>query len=249
MKTLRAVWRLLRFLAALAWYATPLWIRAARGPIDWHHHQAVRQRFCQAAMGILGVELEWEGAPYREGACVYASNHRSWLDPFAQMAVLWAFPVAKADVAKLPIVAHGARATGILFVDRGDRKSRGAVIEQMVAAIREGNSILIYPEGTTSADAGTIAFHRGAFLVTEQAGCPLVPLTIAYADPELYWAEGESLWANFVDIAGRRRTRVRLHIGEPRRVADAAVAMGETRAAIDAEIERLARATLPQPAA
>ena len=233
MTTLRAVWRLLRFLASLTWHAAPLWIRAARGPIDWDHHQRVKQRFCRSAMRILGIDLHVDGTPYEGGACVYASNHRSWLDPFVDMAVVWAFPVAKASVGSLPIVAHGARATGILFVDRSDKNSRRAVVDAMVATLNDGKSILIYPEGTTSTEPATKEFQRGAFLVASQAQVPIVPLAIVYPRPDYHWGEGESLWANFVQVAGQRHTELRLFIGAPMRFERGDDAPAELRAVID----------------
>ena len=246
MQTLRAVWRLVAFLAALAWYATPLWVRGWFGRIDWEHHQATKQRFCRKAMRILGIDLHVEGEPYRGGSCVYASNHRSWLDPFAELATVWAWPVAKAEVASLPIVADGARATGILFVDRSDRDSRRAVVEAMTRTLAEGFSILIYPEGTTSTDPGTIAYRRGGFAVAADAGRPVVPLAVVYPDPSYHWGDGENLWANFVQVAGARRTRLRLVIGEPIAVAagGSEAAMAEARAWTDARI-----AEGPRPAA
>ena len=236
MPTLRAIWRLVAFCATLTIYATPLWVRAALGPIDWTHHQRVRQRFCRRALRILGIELTVAGSPYEGGACVYASNHRSWLDPFVDLAVVWAFPVAKAEVGKLPFVAPGARATGILFVDRQDRSSRQAIMEEMTAALGRGHSILIYPEGTTSTEVGTREFKRGAFTVAATARVPLVPLVIQYSDPSYYWGDGESLWDNFVQVAGAKRTPVHLTIGAPRAVADPAEALTEVRAYIDGVI-------------
>lgn len=236
MKTLRAIWRLFAFCAALTWYATPLWIRAALGPIDWHHHQAVRQRFCKTALRILGIELSVEGEPYVQGPCVYASNHRSWLDPFVELAVVWAFPVAKAEVGKLPFVAPGARATGILFVDRGDRSSRQAIMDEMEGALQRGHSILIYPEGTTSTLPGTRAFRRGAFAVAEAAQVACVPLTMLYPSPDYYWGEGESLWDNFVQVAGEKRTEIKLHIGQALQAEVSEAQMQEAQAYIDAVI-------------
>ena len=233
MPTLRAVARLIGFLAALTYYATPLWVRAAFGKIDWDHHQRVKQRFCRKAMDILGIRLTVHGKPYEGRSCVYASNHRSWLDPFADMASFWAFPVAKAEVASLPIVAQGAKATGILFVNRGSRESRKAVVDEMVSALKSGFSILIYPEGTTSTLPATKDFHRGGFVVAQDAGSPVVPVAIVYPDPSYHWGEGESLWKNFVQVAGAKRTSVRLFIGEPIEVADANDARERTRAVID----------------
>ena len=210
-----AAWRLVKFVAALVYYAAPLWVRAARGPIDWQHHQAVRQRFCRKALQLLRVDLEVAGEPYRSGPCVYASNHRSWLDPFCDLAVFWAFPVAKAEVGELPFVAAGAKATGILYVDRGSADSRRAVVDAMVDALRAGRSILIYPEGTTSTEPATKSFKRGGFTVAVEAGVPVVPVAIRYPSPAYHWGEGQSLWTSFVRVAGARRTRVRLAIGPP----------------------------------
>lgn len=238
MKTFRATQRLLRFILSLTWHAIPLWIRAAMGPINWDHHQAVRQKFAKSAMGILGIDLTVKGEPYKERACVYASNHRSWLDPFVDLSVLWAFPVAKAEVGQLPFVAQGARATGILFVDRGSRSSRKATVEAMIKAIKDGFSILIYPEGTTSTEAGTIKFQRGGFTVAKDAGCPVVPLTITYPDPSYYWGDGESLWKNFVQVAGAKKTAVTLHIGEARLVGDTAETLREVQTEINQTIAR-----------
>ncbi len=237
MKTLRATWRLVRFLASLFWHALPLWIRAAGSrPIDWDHHHATRMRFAKSAMRILGIDLTVEGEPYGGGACVYASNHRSWLDPFVHLSVVRANPVAKAEVAKLPIVAQGGKATGLLFVKRGDKDSRRAVIEQMVATIREGFSILIYPEGTTSTEPATKTFQRGAFTVAAEAGCPIVPMAIVYPNPSYHWGDGEGLWQNFVQVAGEKHTKLRLMIGAPINVQDSDNAMADVRAVIDGYI-------------
>jgi len=234
MNTLRASWRLLLFLGTLTWYAFPLWIRAALGPIDWEHHQMIRQKFATSALRKLSVRLNVEGTPYQGGPCVYASNHRSWLDPFLQLATVWAFPVAKAEVGKLPIVAQGAKATGILFVDRGSKNSRKDVVEQMVGALKKGFSILIYPEGTTSTDPGTISFKRGGFTVAQEAECPIVPMAVKYSDPSYHWGDGESLWKNFVQIAGTKEaTEVTLYIGKPVRIQNAIADMKTVREEID----------------
>ncbi len=233
MKTLRASLRLLAFLFVLAWRAFPLWVRAALGPIDWQHHQAVRERFAKNAMSVLGMDVRVVGKPYTAGPAVYASNHRSWLDPFVDLSVVWAFPVAKAEVGKLPIVAQGARATGILFVDRSSRSSRQAIVDEMKNALKQGFSILIYPEGTTSTQPATRSFKRGGFTVAQDADVPVVPMAIVYPDPSYHWGDGESLWKNFVQVAGERRTQVRLFIGEPRRVLDAGAEMVAVKAEID----------------
>ncbi len=234
MKTLRATWRLIRFLASLFWHALPLWIRAAGSkPIDWDHHHAVRMKFAKSAMRILGIDLHVDGEPYRGGACVYASNHRSWLDPFMHLSVVRANPVAKASVAKLPIVAQGGKATGLLFVNRGDKNSRSAVIEQMVDTIRFGHSILIYPEGTTSNEPATKTFQRGAFIVAAEAQCPVVPMAVVYPDPSYHWGDGESLWKNFVQVAGEKHTKLKLMIGRPINVGEAGNGMANVRRVID----------------
>ena len=233
MKTFRASLRLLGFILTLIWHATPLWIRAALGPINWDHHQAVRQKFAKNAMKVLGIKLSVEGQTYKDGPAIYASNHRSWLDPFVDLSVVWAFPVAKAEVGKLPFVAQGAKATGILFVDRGSRSSRQAIIDEMKQALSTGFSILIYPEGTTSTEVATRAFKRGAWAVAKDAKVPIVPMAIVYPNPSYHWGDGESLWKNFVQVAGEKQTKVRLFFGDPLFVDEADIAMEQTKKIID----------------
>lgn len=187
-------------------------------------------------MRILGIDVHVTGKPYDGGPCVYISNHRSWLDPFVDLSVVWAFPVAKAEVGKLPFVAQGAKATGILFVDRGDRSSRRAVVEAMSATLKSGFSILIYPEGTTSTEPATKHFQRGGFIVAADAQVPVVPIAIVYPHPEYHWGDGESLWRNFVQVAGQRRTKLNLIIGEPLHASDADRTVAKVREIIDGYI-------------
>lgn len=245
MKTFRASLRLLGFTLTLIWHAFPLWIRAALGPINWNHHQAVRQKFAKDAMRVLGIQVTVDGKPYLDGPAIYASNHRSWLDPFVDLSEVWAFPVAKAEVGKLPFFAQGAKATGILFVDRGSRSSRQAIIDEMKQALADGFSILIYPEGTTSTEEATRDFKKGAWAVARDAKVPIVPMAIVYPDPSYHWGDGESLWKNFVQVAGEKRTNVRLFFGTPLFVEDADLSMVETKKIIDDIIIEASAKALP----
>lgn len=205
----------MQFIGVLVFYATPLWIRSAMGEIDWDHHQKVRQKFCKALMRIYNIEIEVYGKPYKEGPCVYTSNHRSWMDPFVMLTHVWAFPVAKAEVGDVPFVAAGARATGILFVKRESKSSRRQVIDLMNKELENGHSILIYPEGTTSKPIETKPFQRGGFLVASTSNVPVVPMAIIYDNSELHWGEDETMWENYVKLAFQKKIRVKLFIGEP----------------------------------
>ena len=81
-----------------------------------------------------------------------------------------------------------------------------------------------------------------------EAGRPVVPLAVVYPDPSYHWGDGENLWANFVQVAGAKRTRLRLVIGDPIAVAPdgSEAAMTEARAWTDARIAEGPRLA-PQP--
>lgn len=137
---------------------------------------------------------------------VFVMNHQSMLDiacAFATIPVNLRF-VAKDVLKFIPFVGWYMWMTGMIFVDR----SRGAralrSLARAAAQIRDGASILVFPEGTRSRDGEILPFKRGPFALALQAGVPVVPVAIE--------GSGQVL------PAGRFRVRpgeVRLVVGTP----------------------------------
>ncbi|GEM_PF-100533 len=111
---------------------------------------------------------------------VFISNHQCALDILA-LADALPFPfgfVAKAELAEVPFLGHAIRYSASLFIDQ--RHPRRAVESLKLAGqrIREGNSVLIFPEGHRTYLPCMQPFKRGAFMLALEAGVPLVPIVL-----------------------------------------------------------------------
>ncbi len=135
----------------------------------------------RAFVRVGGWTVTTEGAENlpREGAILVA-NHQSLVDIPLLIA---AFDrevrfLAKSELGRIPVFGRSMRAAGNLFVDRDDPRDAVRVIREAGGAMRRGEMIVIFPEGTRSADGTIGEFKAGAFLIARKAGAPLVPVYV-----------------------------------------------------------------------
>jgi len=119
-------------------------------------------------------------------AAVYAVNHASNVEPPILYAVLSElFPrlrvLYKAELRKLPILVRAFDLAGFVPLERGNRDQSLPAIERAAAALREGNSFLIFPEGTRSRSGDLLPFKKGGFIMALQGRAPIVPVAISGA--------------------------------------------------------------------
>lgn len=119
----------------------------------------------------------------RTQAYVFASNHQVALDiPVAGLAIPVPFGwVAKAELARIPFLGWAIRASPSVFIDRSNPRRSVESMQQAGQKIRDGLSVVIFPEGSRSHGAELTPFKRGAFMLAVEAGVPIVPLTILNA--------------------------------------------------------------------
>ena len=132
---------------------------------------------------ICGVKLEVSGIENirKDNPCIYMSNHQSYFDIFALLAGLpvdFKF-ILKKELMKIPIFGRAMRSAGYISLDRED--NRKAIVSMNMAAdrIRNGASVLIFPEGTRSDDGVVREFKKGGFHLALKSGCDIVPVAIA----------------------------------------------------------------------
>jgi 1-acyl-sn-glycerol-3-phosphate acyltransferase len=87
-------------------------------------------------------------------------------------------PIAKADVVDWPVVGELARRYGAMFVQHGSPASSYRVLRSALAHLKEGGTIVNFPEGDTS-EGHVGRFRRGIFGLAELAGVRVVPVAIA----------------------------------------------------------------------
>ena len=139
----------------------------------------VMRRWGRGFVCIGGWTVTTEGAENLppEGAILVA-NHQSLVDIPLFLA---AFDreirfLAKQELGRIPVFGRSMRAAGNLFVDREDPRDAVRVIREAGAAMRGGAMIVIFPEGTRSADGSIGDFKPGAFFIARKTGAPLVPV-------------------------------------------------------------------------
>ncbi len=115
-----------------------------------------------------------------ERSYIYMANHQSNADiPL----LLGRLPVqfrwlAKAELFKIPIFGRAMRGVGYISINRSNRQSASASLDRAARTIRDGASVLIFPEGTRSLDGRIRPFKKGGFILSVDSGVPIVPIVI-----------------------------------------------------------------------
>ena len=125
-------------------------------------------------VAIEGLDRIVPGTTY-----VFVSNHQSIYDTpviFASLPYQLRI-IAKTSLARFPVLGWHLERGGHLFVDR-QHPDRAGILKRWRALVSEGLSLIIYAEGTRSADGRVGRFKAGSFLLAIQAGLPIVPLAV-----------------------------------------------------------------------
>jgi 1-acyl-sn-glycerol-3-phosphate acyltransferase len=177
--------------------------------------RAERMRVMLAEVAAIhGMRIAVEGA-WPAGPCVIAANHVGYLDPIAIGSQLACTALAKHEVARWPLIGGAAATLGAIFVDRGCTYSRAAALLGAIRALRDGVSVLNFPEGTTTDGERVKPFASGIFGAARLAGVPVVPLAIRYGSPRAAWTGGETFLPHYARTAARSSLSALIAIGAP----------------------------------
>jgi 1-acyl-sn-glycerol-3-phosphate acyltransferase len=109
------------------------------------------------------------------------ANHVSWVDAIALLAVQPATLLAKREVGQWPMVGPLVRSAGTRFIDRDGLRQLPDAVRDLAALLRSGESVIVFPEGTTWCSAPGGPFRRATFQAAIDANAPVRPVTLAYA--------------------------------------------------------------------
>ncbi len=137
-------------------------------------------RVAKFATWLTGARITVEGREnlHPGRPCVYVCNHSSNLDPPAIATILPRIVImAKHQAFKIPIAGTAFRLVGFIPVYRGTERAAAAVTVG-TQRLKEGYSLLAFPEGTRSATAEMLPFRHGVFLMAIRANALIVPITL-----------------------------------------------------------------------
>ncbi|KMQ75217.1 lysophospholipid acyltransferase family protein [Marinobacter subterrani] len=165
------------FLAATTSIATAL--RLADGITRRTADRTPWARFCfRWACRCLGLDIHQHGAP-ADTNVLFVSNHISWTDiPILGSLAPTRF-LSKAEVGQWPLIGWLAREAGTLFIRRGGGQAR-RVRNQISENLKAGESVLVFPEGTTSAGLTVLPLHGLLLKAASESNTPIQPVTISY---------------------------------------------------------------------
>lgn len=165
-------------------------------------------------LGHHGVRLHVAG-PQPRGAAIVVANHLSYLDPLVVASLVRSIAIAKADVARWPILGARLRELGVVFVRRGDAWSGAAALRGAAAALEAGVCVLNFPEGTTTDGRTVLPFKRGIFGLARRLGVPVVPVRIAYDDPRACWVDDQAFVPHYAWLARTAGIGANVRFGVP----------------------------------
>ena len=240
------------------WTAVACLIQAVLLPMPGHAKVAFARTYWAGMCLLLGLRVRAIGTPARRGPAdaerrpiVFVSNHSSWLDILVLGGRLEACFISKDQVAAWPVIGLVARLGRTVYVRRR-RSSTGVERDDMQSRLRQGDNLILFPEGTTS-DGSRVMPFRSAFLSVAElpvtaAGLPPIvqPVSVVYdrlgylpagraSRPVFAWYGDMEIGSHFWRLAQFRglRATVLLHAPlDPRDFSDRKALAAATWAAV-----------------
>lgn len=176
------------FIAAVFFTATPIlisiqWLLEKLKLPGWGFICCSYYRFlCR----LLRIKVRVNGAPVRDRAVLFVSNHVSWIDIVVIGSVLPVAFVAKSDVRKWPLVGIAAVMQRTVFVDRSKRHRSADAVAKIADRLKRGTPVVLFAEGTSSDGNRVLPFRSALLGAVEMAGSHMPeplgiqPMAIAY---------------------------------------------------------------------
>jgi lyso-ornithine lipid O-acyltransferase len=182
-------------------------------------------RWAGSLLWIFGIRVDARGPHIERGRAypgrgaggvgrIFIMNHRSGVDIPVVLTQVEAHVISRHDLANWPLLGPGARRVGTLFVNRASRRSGAEVLKEVDESLDRGEGVAMFPEGTAFAGDEIHEFRPGAFKAAVRAGAEIVPMGVAYENPDAYYRQ-ESFMEHMSRGASFRCLRVAVEIGEP----------------------------------
>jgi 1-acyl-sn-glycerol-3-phosphate acyltransferase len=218
MHTLLAAWRLLR---------ATLHVLHGMAVMTRFPHLTALQRherirwWASGLLRVMGLTVEVSGTP-RPGATLIVANHVSWLDIAAiHAAAPHARFVSKADVLSWPLLGWLIKNAGTLFIERERKRDALRVVHAVAASMQAGETVAVFPEGTTGAGPDLLPFHANLLQAAVATATPVQPVVLRFDDATGRFCEAaqyigdttllQSLWR----VASARRMTVKVQVMPP----------------------------------
>ncbi|WP_214103292.1 lysophospholipid acyltransferase family protein [Acrocarpospora catenulata] len=173
---------------------------------------------------VAGVPL-LSAVPDTSGTLLVA-NHVSWMDPLVMAATMPCRPLAKSEVGEWPVIRTLARGAGALFIHRDQLLTLPLAVAGVAGALRDGDTVVAFPEGTTWCGTDMGPFRPAVFQAALDAGAAVRPATIRYHEgpacsARTSYVGGDSLVGSIARTIGTKDLTVTVTLFPPVRLTPA----------------------------
>ena len=198
----------------------------------------VKRVWARGLMRLMGVRITTSGRPPPRGVLV-VSNHLSYLDIPVLDSVMPMVFVARADLRRWPFWGPMATLGATIYVDRATRRDVLRVRREMGEAMSRGDSVIVFPEATTTGGDTILPFKPALLADAAEAGAPVYWLTLSYRTPpdgpaarnQVCWWGDTTFLPHVLGLFALRRVACTMRFG------DAPVRSGD-RKTLAAELQR-----------
>lgn len=209
---------LVRLLGALAHVIHGVWMVLVRFPrLSAQARAGQVQAWSTTMLRRMGLVLHVQGQ-LRPGAKLVVANHISWLDILAINAVAPVRFVSKSEVKAWPVLGRLVTGGGTLFIERARSRDAMRVVHQMAEALEAGDTVAVFPEGTTADGHALLPFHANLFQAAIATQTPVQPVALRYSDarhaisPAVAYVGDTTLLKSVWWVARARHLQVHVHV-------------------------------------
>jgi 1-acyl-sn-glycerol-3-phosphate acyltransferase len=174
-KLLRGIWHVL-----MGWFT--IYVRFPQ--LNPQQREARVQVWASQLLRIWDIELEVRGKPVLQGPALLVCNHISWLDIVVIHATRHCRFVSKSELREWPLIGTLATGAGTLYIERENRKDAVRMVKEMARALKEGDVLAVFPEGTTGDGIDMLPFHANLIQSAIDADAPIQPLALQFIDAQ-----------------------------------------------------------------
>lgn len=141
---------------------------------------------------------------------LYVSNHISWLDILSLQATAPVVFVAKSEIKHWPVLGWMVALAGTCFIERDRRTALRGVHNTLTQHLQAGQSVCIFPEGTTSSGAQVLPFHAGLLQAAIDAQVPIQTMRLDYSHAVAAYIDDMTLLGSLVGVLCTPRLSVQV---------------------------------------
>ncbi|MBE6023178.1 MAG: 1-acyl-sn-glycerol-3-phosphate acyltransferase [Cellulosilyticum sp.] len=170
------------------------------------------QELAKNLVSSTGMELEVRGKENlpKQGPVLYVATHKSVFDIVILLTIIDdpTIFIGKKEVQKMPFVNQWFDALGCIYIDREDKRKALQSILEGISELKNGQSIVLFPEGTRNMNNEILPFKEGGFKLASKSNAPIIPIALS------------NTYKVFEEKKRIQKTKVVVNIGKPIEVGE-----------------------------